>query len=942
MVSIKLQNVWLKYRIEFKESGRVTHEDFWGLKDISFEVRQGEALGIIGENGAGKSTLLRIIGGMLKPDHGAFEIHGRVAGLVDLGGGFQKDLTGKENIYLISSLFGLSKKQAETRYDDIVKFAAIGRFINAPVKCYSQGMLMRLGFAIAIHVDPDILLLDDSYVVGDIYAQNKCSDKLFELRDQGKTILFVSHDLSIVRRICSRGLFLREGGIIKDSSIDKVCDYYSETVGDKKGIVLLEQGLSGLVFNNGRLIIRWKDGAITTQIGGHCAMKLLDREYASTLADWQIERVNGPDGKGIIATGSWLDIPVLQRWKLFFLNAEELIWEITIESLEDALPTSCQTVIIFQDGYKHWFTVNDKKAFAKAFLHGEDWQIEPVDDALNAVVGLRGDNAQGALLPVVIFDRLRNNQQLSCHIGNTGSVVGARALNYTVFPRGIDSERPPFKRTIFYSKVMLFDPSQTERIAEFLDNSRKLMRDSIFVNNGPLSVFCRDREIGIYWNEMLITRNAGFNTQFKYQDKSYSAIDGNWSISKENSQEIRVVVSWDGISGFRQIWCIEIKDDNTLAWEITLETDEERKIIYRRAELLLSKEYLGWFTAEEAGQFDRMEKRGGAVILDKYTNNCVGVEGSGNKEDVTLPEVSFCCDSNIPVVSYISKDSGELSFGIRLQYLEIDSKERAYIRSGKKRLFNGVIHIAASSIRKPEDKLKKNQYPAFADNDPGAIHHDKLSLILDHGKGRIIWDGLELTKGLGLYSSVFLQERWHDSSQARWEISRTDARKLVAVGQWPWVPMKQIWEIHLLDARTIIIKISKEIWDEEVFTAEREQVGLMVENNYGEWFSPRQIKAKFPADFIEHSGIFWERLWCGNGSSCIGVGKGLLKKGLFKRKRIPSLLFESFPDCQPRHAIVENTDDLFQARVLQYEMAPSGRCEIGTSVHFYGKIKIIT
>jgi len=944
MIPIKLQDVWLKYRVEFKENGRFAHEDFWALKNISFEVKQGEVLGIIGENGAGKSTLLRVIGGMLNPDRGSFEINGRVAGLIDLGGGFQKDLTGKENIYLISSLFGLSGKQAEGRYEDIVKFAAIGRFINAPVKCYSQGMLMRLGFAIAIHVDPDVLLLDDSFVVGDIYAQNKCINKLLELKDQGKTLIFVSHDLSIARRMCSRGIFLREGRIIKDGLINRVCDYYTETVGDKKGIAILEEGQSGAVFNNGRLIIRHKDMPITARNGGYSIITLSGREYQSTFADWKIDRIEGPEGKGIIATGSWQDMPVLERWRILFLSEKELVWEITIESTTDCLlPERCQTSVIFQEDYKAWFTTEEEKAFSKVFLQGGDWQCELVDDSLNAVIGLRADSAMDMALPVVIFDRISNNQQARCRIGNTGSIDAGRVLDCVVFPEALEPARHAFKQSVFYSKLLFFDPSRAERIPEFLGNARKLMRDSIFISSGALGVSCREREIGIYWNEVLITRNAGLNTQFRYQDKSYSAIEGNWSINRENNGEIRIIISWSGLRGLRQIWRIIIdkNENNTVRWEVALETDEERKIINRQTELLLSKEYPGWFTAEEKGKFDRMEKKGGVVVLNRYANNYAGVAASGKKETMLLPEVSFSCDSDIPVVSYISKNNGEASPGVKLQFLEIDSKERVRAYPGKNKYFHGTIHITAPFFP-PEGKFERKQISAVTDNIPCLIRRGKLSFIFDHGKGRILWDGLELTKGLSLYSSGLMQERWHDSSQARWEVSRADAKSLVVAGQWPWVPMKQIWEICLTDARTITMKISREIWDDKVIIIEREQVGLMVSDYYREWFSPRQIKSRFPVDFITHNGAFWERLWCGDGSSCIGVEKGLVKKGLFNSNFMPSLCFESLPDCQPRHAIVENTDDLFQARVMQYEISPRAGSGSGTDVYFHGKIKIIT
>jgi ABC-type polysaccharide/polyol phosphate transport system ATPase subunit len=163
---ISLKGASIKYKIEFKEEKRAVFEDIWVLKDFSADIKSGECVGIIGENGAGKTTLLRLVAGMLKPDKGSVEVKGRVSALMDIGAGFQKDATGKENIYLVSSLFGLDKKDIEKRYKEITDFAGLGRFINAPVKVYSQGMYMRLAFAIAIHVDPDILLVDDIFSVG--------------------------------------------------------------------------------------------------------------------------------------------------------------------------------------------------------------------------------------------------------------------------------------------------------------------------------------------------------------------------------------------------------------------------------------------------------------------------------------------------------------------------------------------------------------------------------------------------------------------------------------------------------------------------------------------------------------------------------------------------------------------------------------------------------
>ncbi len=200
MVVVQFKDVWEMYRIKFVIAGKSRPENFWALKGINFEVQKGEVLGIIGENGAGKSTILKLIAGMLKPDRGEVSVSGRVAGLLELGSGFQPELTGMENIRLIAALFGLKASQIQDKYDDIIHFASLGKFIHAPVKCYSQGMFVRLAFAIAVHVDPDIFLIDDTLAVGDEYFQRKCLKKIFEIKNQAKTIIFVSHDMAMLSR----------------------------------------------------------------------------------------------------------------------------------------------------------------------------------------------------------------------------------------------------------------------------------------------------------------------------------------------------------------------------------------------------------------------------------------------------------------------------------------------------------------------------------------------------------------------------------------------------------------------------------------------------------------------------------------------------------------------------------------------------------------------
>ncbi len=216
-------------------------EDFWALRDVSFAVGAGETLGIIGENGSGKSTTLKLISRILEPTSGCVEVNGRVSALLELGAGFHPDLTGRENIYLNASILGFSRREIRQKVASIIEFSELERFIDIPVKHYSSGMFMRLGFAIAIHVDPDILLTDEVLAVGDESFQRKCMEKIAELQSSGKTILFVSHSMDAIRSLCSRVLWLHQSRVRMLGSAAAVTDAYLLFVHEKEAEVLAER-----------------------------------------------------------------------------------------------------------------------------------------------------------------------------------------------------------------------------------------------------------------------------------------------------------------------------------------------------------------------------------------------------------------------------------------------------------------------------------------------------------------------------------------------------------------------------------------------------------------------------------------------------------------------------------------------------------------------------
>jgi ABC-type polysaccharide/polyol phosphate transport system ATPase subunit len=225
-IAIEFKNVFEKYDIEILLEGKSTRESFEALQDISFSIRKGESVAIIGPNGAGKSTILRLIAGLLRPEKGEVRVNGRVGSLLDLGAGFHPELTGRDNLLLNASLYNFSREELDSKYDQILAFADIGKFINAPVRCYSQGMYVRLAFSLAIHVDPDILLIDDCLAVGDDNFRAKSLDKALELKAKNKTIVFVTHDFVLARQMCERGIFVRESKVVVDTDMDTAIAHY--------------------------------------------------------------------------------------------------------------------------------------------------------------------------------------------------------------------------------------------------------------------------------------------------------------------------------------------------------------------------------------------------------------------------------------------------------------------------------------------------------------------------------------------------------------------------------------------------------------------------------------------------------------------------------------------------------------------------------------------
>jgi lipopolysaccharide transport system ATP-binding protein len=236
---IRLTDVFKKYRLGqmgyrtlrediincFKRAGK-KEDYFWALKGVSFDLKRGESAGVIGDNGAGKSTILKILAGVTRQSSGTVEKKGKIGALIELSAGFHPELTGRENIYLYGAIIGLKRNYINKQFDEIVEFSGLSQFLDTPIKKYSSGMYARLGFSVTAHLDPDILLIDEVLSVGDFKFQNKCINKMHEFKERGVSIVFVSHNMDAVRKICNRTILLNKGAIVCDGSSDSVINEY--------------------------------------------------------------------------------------------------------------------------------------------------------------------------------------------------------------------------------------------------------------------------------------------------------------------------------------------------------------------------------------------------------------------------------------------------------------------------------------------------------------------------------------------------------------------------------------------------------------------------------------------------------------------------------------------------------------------------------------------
>ncbi len=569
--------------------GRKT-ERTTALKDISFTVEPGESLGVIGANGSGKTTLLKILAGVTLPTSGHVTVRGRVASLLELGAGFHPMLTGRENVYLNAGLLGMRHAQVDEVFDRIVEFSGIGKFIDQPVDTYSSGMYVRIGFAVAAHVNPDIFLVDEVLSVGDEEFQRKCRTRIGELKEQGKTIVFVSHDLSIVNTLCDRVILLSKGEMIVRSTPQETIDFYLRQVGREKGIHTFADGPVEAILSHGRVSVFHDKREVGAPSGFSVQVRYMDQWHNSPTADWEtVER--GP--AHCKARGRMAKLPVYHVWELRIENGR-LIWHVSLECERDIAIEMLEVNLFLPTLYTQWFYGEYSGAFPEILPGDLNWMLMAMPD-----LGCRETavlpTEEAAKPPLATFLE-PHKPYVRLLMQNTDYITGCRAIQ--AGGRLPDMDRP-LRAGVHEFMTLTIDLDSTPGQVRGREAAREAQRT---LHTGDFTATFRQGKV-------LLTYAGAQLTEEVYHLYSAVLIGNLWNDS--------LALQWDAprrtgdhltVRGesrrfpYRQHWEIGLVD-NGISLEIWLEALESIEIQELHTSIGLKAAYEYWETDHESGPF---------------------------------------------------------------------------------------------------------------------------------------------------------------------------------------------------------------------------------------------------------------------------------------------------------------------------------------------------
>lgn len=590
-------------------------EELWALKDVNFAVDEGETVGIIGENGAGKSTILKILNGVTAATSGEIKTRGKISGVLELGIGFHPELTGRENLFLNAALLGLSRRYVQEKFDEIVEFSGLAEFIDAPIKKYSSGMLLRLAFSLSVNIDPDILLIDEVLAVGDESFQRKCTSKIKELKNQGKTIIFVSHDLSLVLSLSDWVILIRNGKIVKKSKPNEVIAFYLETVGEKKGIGLLQKPPLDIIFNNGKAKVFFRNRELTKDVGLYTTLYTNSRWHNSTEAEWTIER---PSFNQLIAKGIFKKLSISQKWKFTVQNENEILFNIDTSSPIKIEQSAFN--LILANNYTDYLTPNVKASFPEISQADKSWdEILQTTAAPKAVAIKDSQN----IFPGLV---LKPGDELTQpRLFNTDYQLNARVIQL------INPDNS-------FSAKLLLDKKDTDKYMQSLGLIEEKKNRLCTIQKGPLKLIFENGKARIFFEDIELTKKMGLYTSLFSQFRWHHSTEASWGIRQESQDRLVLRGKLRRLPIF-QNWEFKFLDSG-ISLAVDIEPYKEISIEQGRINLMLQQSYDNWFTRNAKGIFPEILFNEWADILDRdITDNYVGAECI--QSSLQLPKITM-------------------------------------------------------------------------------------------------------------------------------------------------------------------------------------------------------------------------------------------------------------------------------------------------------------
>lgn len=880
MTIIKLEDVWEMYRIKFIVEGKASWENIWALRGINFSLEKGQLLGIIGENGSGKSTLLKLIAGMLKPDRGLVEVLGSVAGVLELGAGFQVELTGRENISLQLELFGLRIEQAKERFQKIIDFAEIGKFIDAPVKCYSQGMFVRLAFAIAVHMDSDIFLIDDTLAVGDEYFQKKCIKEIFKIKQKGKTVIIVTHDMVMLQKLCARTIFLKQGVLIKDEDTAKAISFYSQTVGSPKGIAIVEKKQFSLVFNNGKLLLYWNGELVTSSSGAYTTFSVANRWYSSTQAEWEVKE-ESPGA--FTAIGRFYQLGLTQFWRIAVSEIFEIKWDIELEMDKGIELSEMYTNLTVKDEYSQWFADSEKGDFPAIKDQDKNWSPLFVKNDLSARIGVCPQVLGSPQAPSLLFEQFSLGYSTQASILNSDYLTHCRILQYRLNPYSNKLANQADRFICFAGKIAVNTAD--------LDSYIVKAQNEFILSTPELRLIFDNGRCILEYRGIRLTKDNHIFTSIYANGKWHFSNSAQWSFRKQGDHKIIATGKWPFLP-LAQVWEIEVDKENSIKWNVFLQVNVELVIEQQYISIVGVSDYSHWFSEYGSGAFPESFRETGMDMLQ-----------------ICLPDGEL---------GFLSQDAG-----LPILHLKFSNEFHNFAK-----IINSNFYDKARIMRidkvEPErlSSFSVGQYPCFKldlsigkdkrifNPSLNELKADRLSFAFQQGSGRIFWEGRELTKRLGLYTSLRSQGRWHDSAScARWKLLQADRFVIKMIGEWLYLPVTQSWEAEIQENNRIKLKVGMKV--RSAVEIDCLQTNLMVSEIYSQWIKEGLVH-NFPA-FDNNANDQWDVIYSGSGQAGgIGVAK-TTEGGLF----FPRVIL-STQDVNASYLLnIVNSDIYHRGRVLQ-------------------------